>query len=90
MVLIALYRSHGYCVWSNRFLGKIHCQSNGYSTSSSREEQIADLSIARAGCTVVVPYREEMTKRHLKLTGDLGRVVFMVRWNLNREKLTRC
>ncbi len=34
--------------------------------------------IARAGCTVVVPYREDMAKRHLKLTGDLGRVVFMV------------
>ncbi|KKY25090.1 putative nadh-ubiquinone oxidoreductase 39 kda [Phaeomoniella chlamydospora] len=33
--------------------------------------------LARAGCTVVVPYREEMTKRHLKVTGDLGRVVFM-------------
>jgi NADH dehydrogenase (ubiquinone) 1 alpha subcomplex subunit 9 len=24
-----------------------------------------------------VPFREEMTKRHLKVTGDLGRVVFM-------------
>ncbi|MCJ1373815.1 NADH-ubiquinone oxidoreductase 40 kDa subunit [Loxospora ochrophaea] len=33
--------------------------------------------LARQGCTVVVPYREEMAKRHLKLTGDLGRVVFM-------------
>lgn len=33
--------------------------------------------LARQGCTVVVPYREEMTKRHLKVTGDLGRVVFM-------------
>ncbi|EFE33563.1 uncharacterized protein ARB_07508 [Trichophyton benhamiae CBS 112371] len=33
---------------------------------------------ARQGCTVIVPYREEMTKRHLKVTGDLGRVVFMV------------
>jgi NADH dehydrogenase (ubiquinone) 1 alpha subcomplex subunit 9 len=33
--------------------------------------------LARSGCTVVVPFREEMTKRHLKLTGDLGRVVFM-------------
>ncbi|KAI1971865.1 Protein-lysine N-methyltransferase efm5 [Ophidiomyces ophidiicola] len=32
--------------------------------------------LARQGCTVVVPYREEMTKRHLKVTGDLGRVVF--------------
>lgn len=27
---------------------------------------------------MVVPYREEMAKRHLKVTGDLGRVVFMV------------
>ncbi|KAM5475265.1 Protein-lysine N-methyltransferase efm5 [Microsporum audouinii] len=33
--------------------------------------------LARQGCTVIVPYREEMTKRHLKVTGDLGRVVFM-------------
>lgn len=36
------------------------------------------LLLARQGCTVVVPFREEMTKRHLKLTGDLGRVIFVV------------
>jgi hypothetical protein len=34
--------------------------------------------LARSGCTVVVPFREEMGKRHLKVTGDLGRVVFIV------------
>jgi len=33
--------------------------------------------LARQGCTVVVPFREEMAKRHLKVTGDLGRVVFI-------------
>ena len=33
---------------------------------------------ASRGCTVVIPFREEMGKRHLKVTGDLGRVVFMV------------
>lgn len=33
--------------------------------------------MARAGNTVVVPYREEMMKRHLKVSGDLGRVVFL-------------
>jgi NADH dehydrogenase (ubiquinone) 1 alpha subcomplex subunit 9 len=33
--------------------------------------------MARAGNTVVIPYREEMAKRHLKLSGDLGRVVFI-------------
>ena len=27
---------------------------------------------------MVVPFREEMNKRHLKVAGDLGRVVFMV------------
>lgn len=29
---------------------------------------------------MVVPFREEMAKRHLKVTGDLGRIVFMVRF----------
>jgi len=33
--------------------------------------------LARAGNTVVIPYREEMAKRHLKVTGDLGRIVMM-------------
>ncbi|KAJ5679772.1 NADH-ubiquinone oxidoreductase 40 kDa subunit [Penicillium macrosclerotiorum] len=33
--------------------------------------------LAKQGCNVVVPYREEMTKRHLKVTGDLGRITFM-------------
>ena len=33
--------------------------------------------LARSGNTVVVPYREEMAKRHLKVSGDLGRVVFL-------------
>lgn len=37
------------------------------------------MNAARQGCTVVVPFREEMTKRHLKVSGDLGRVVFVVR-----------
>ncbi|KAK2739704.1 NADH-ubiquinone oxidoreductase 40 kDa subunit [Onygenales sp. PD_40] len=33
--------------------------------------------LARQGCTVIIPYRDEMAKRHLKVTGDLGRVIFM-------------
>ncbi|KAI0443073.1 putative N6-adenine methyltransferase-domain-containing protein [Xylaria telfairii] len=33
--------------------------------------------LARQGCQVIIPYREEMAKRHLKVTGDLGRVVFV-------------
>ena len=33
--------------------------------------------LARRGCQVVVPFRDDMGKRHLKLTGDLGRVSFM-------------
>jgi len=32
--------------------------------------------LAKQGCTVIIPYREEMAKRHLKVTGDLGRIVF--------------
>ncbi len=33
--------------------------------------------LAQRGCTVVIPFREDMAKRHLKVTGDLGRIVFM-------------
>ncbi|EUC46376.1 hypothetical protein COCMIDRAFT_25588 [Bipolaris oryzae ATCC 44560] len=33
--------------------------------------------LARSGCTVIVPFREEMAKRHLKVAGDLGRVIFL-------------
>lgn len=33
--------------------------------------------LARQGCTVIIPYREEMAKRHLKVSGDLGRIIFM-------------
>lgn len=44
-----------------------------------RVEADVDSQLANQGCTVVVPFREEMTKRHLKPTGDLGRVVFIVR-----------
>jgi NADH dehydrogenase (ubiquinone) 1 alpha subcomplex subunit 9 len=32
---------------------------------------------ARSGCNVIVPFREDMAKRHLKVAGDLGRVIFM-------------
>lgn len=35
-------------------------------------------SIAKAGTQVIVPYREEDEKRHLKVTGDLGQVVPLV------------
>lgn len=38
-----------------------------------------DNRTARVGCQVVIPYREEMAKRHLKVSGDLGRVEFIVR-----------
>ncbi|KAF2728261.1 NAD(P)-binding protein [Polyplosphaeria fusca] len=33
--------------------------------------------LARSGCTVVIPYRDDMAKRYLKVTGDLGRIVFL-------------
>lgn len=33
--------------------------------------------LARKGCQVVIPFRDDMGKRHLKVTGDLGRVTFI-------------
>ncbi|KAI0127965.1 hypothetical protein BJ170DRAFT_581472 [Xylariales sp. AK1849] len=43
--------------------------------------------LARQGCQVVIPYREEMAKRHLKVTGDLGRVHFLEMDLYNTESI---
>jgi hypothetical protein len=37
--------------------------------------------IAKAGTQVIIPYRDEDDKRHLKVTGDLGQIVSMVRFS---------
>ena len=34
---------------------------------------------------MVIPYREEMAKRHLKPLGDLGKIVFMVSYDRGRD-----
>lgn len=36
--------------------------------------------IAKAGSRVIVPYRDEDEKRHLRVMGDLGQIIPMVRW----------
>ncbi|KAK7690390.1 hypothetical protein QCA50_007048 [Cerrena zonata] len=41
--------------------------------------------LARAGTQVIIPYREEDNKRHLKVTGDLGQIVSM-EWDLRSEQ----
>ncbi|EIW80946.1 NAD(P)-binding protein [Coniophora puteana RWD-64-598 SS2] len=46
--------------------------------------------LARQGTQVVVPYREEDTKRHLKPMGDLGQIVSM-EWDLrNDDQIAEC
>ncbi|OCH88691.1 NAD(P)-binding protein [Obba rivulosa] len=40
--------------------------------------------LAKMGTQVIIPYREEDAKRHLKVTGDLGQIVSM-EWDLRRE-----
>lgn len=39
---------------------------------------IPDDTVAKEGTMVIVPYREEDAKRHLKVMGDLGQVVSLV------------
>ncbi|KAI9656112.1 MAG: NADH-ubiquinone oxidoreductase 40 kDa subunit [Alyxoria varia] len=46
--------------------------------------------LARSGCTVVVPFRDEMAKRHLKVTGDLGRVWFLEHDLRNTHSIEEC
>ncbi|EIM22301.1 NAD(P)-binding protein [Wallemia mellicola] len=46
--------------------------------------------IARTGAQVVVPYRDEMEKRHLKVMGDLGQIVPM-EWDARRpDQIAEC
>lgn len=46
--------------------------------------------LAKAGTQVIVPYRDEDTKRHLKVMGDLGQVVPM-EWDLRRpDQIAEC
>ena len=40
----------------------------------------------KMGTQVIIPYREEDDKRHLKLTGDLGQIVSMVCSNLSQRE----
>jgi len=74
------FRTHCDCFRRNWVPGKIHCEQTWYAASGPSHWEALGLifGIARQGCTVIVPYREEMAKRHLKVSGDLGRVIFMV------------
>lgn len=46
--------------------------------------------LARSGTQVIVPYRDEDTKRHLKVMGDLGQIVPM-EWDLHRpDQIAEC
>ncbi|THG97294.1 hypothetical protein EW026_g4677 [Hermanssonia centrifuga] len=46
--------------------------------------------LAKAGTQVIVPYREEDEKRHLKVMGDLGQIVPM-EWDIRRpDQIAEC
>ncbi|CCM05932.1 uncharacterized protein FIBRA_08171 [Fibroporia radiculosa] len=46
--------------------------------------------LAKAGTQVIIPYREEDEKRHLRVTGDLGQIVSM-EWDLrNDDQIAEC
>jgi hypothetical protein len=77
--LTIAFRTYCHCVWRHWILGKIYCQQIGYGSALVNAEiYLTDWRAARQGCTVIVPFREEMAKRHLKVAGDLGRVIFLV------------
>lgn len=44
--------------------------------------------VAKAGTQVIIPYRDEDEKRHLKPMGDLGQIVPMVRTTTRRAPFT--
>lgn len=42
--------------------------------------------LAKQGTQVIVPYRDEDSKRHLKVMGDLGQIVPLVSWRLQGKR----
>jgi len=57
-----------------------------HSAETSRPLLMLGWCIAKAGTQVIIPYRDEDDKRHLKVTGDLGQVVPMVRLTIAFEE----
>jgi hypothetical protein len=68
------------------FLGRYIVNRLGISELGKGNRKFANSClIARNGVTCIIPFREEMAKRHLKVAGDLGRVIFMVRRDYESE-----
>ena len=62
----------------HRISGEISCCETRCAKSINLPRAILTGKAAKAGTQVVIPYREEDEKRHLKVTGDLGQIVSMV------------
>ena len=45
--------------------------------------------LAKVGAQVIVPFRDEDEKRHLKVMGDLGQIVPLVRPHIESERSRR-
>ena len=45
------------------------------------------ISLAKAGTQVIVPFRDEDEKRHLKVMGDLGQIVPLVCCNISTRPI---
>lgn len=81
-------RTYRYCFWSDWIPWTLYRQQTWCGAWKTTLLVRADsLIVARQGCTVIVPFREEMAKRHLKVAGDLGRVIFMVCQRVGASKL---
>ena len=87
MVLLGAVRSQGTLrqysaarVFSDAILSPSSVRFVSPPTSAETSRPLAmRWCIAKAGTQVIIPYRDEDDKRHLKVTGDLGQIVSMVR-----------
>ena len=74
-------------LWLHRISGALPRVETRYVSRSARGARcgracvraVADVwAVAKAGTQVIIPYRDEDEKRHLKVMGDLGQIVPMV------------
>ena len=66
----------GYTGFLGRYL--VHKLGEGYCKALLSQHRLPRRLTAKQGTQVVIPYRDEDEKRHLKVMGDLGQIIPMV------------
>jgi NADH dehydrogenase (ubiquinone) 1 alpha subcomplex subunit 9 len=76
--------------WISRKISRVQAWCALYLLDVLRKKGVYTQHVARMGTQIIIPYRDEDEKRHLKPMGDLGQIVPM-EWDLrNENQIVEC